>query len=199
MHNSDMHGFYVCQGLLTASHMKRIGPSAIWEFLWLISHETKMEGRVLNGSPVTLSRIAEELGEHFNTAQRNLERLCKEGYVTKKRAGKGCAYSYSIAHSKKWKLQWVGDTKNGVTSDTKNGDTPRQGDTKSGERVSPNLVSGVTKFGMTNKEDRQLDILDKRNTTCIKCGGLGKFPELVPSELDPDLKVKTWVKCECQG
>ena len=185
---SDIHVFYVSAGLLAPQHVARIGES-LWEFLWLISHETKMEGKVLNGSPISLTRIAQELGEHWNTAQRHLDRLAREGYVIKKRVGSGRIYSYSIAHSKKWKLHWEGYTKNGVTSYTKNGVTPLGGHTKNGVRVTPEMVSPI----------RKIDIIDSKpckDTACIKCGGLGKIPELVPSKLDQNLKVESWVKCD---
>lgn len=195
---ADIHCFYVSEGLLNANHAKRIGGS-IWEFLWLISHETKMEGKVLNGSPITLARIAGELGESYNTAQRNLDKLSREGYIIKKRIGAGRVYSYSIAHSKKWKIHWDGVTKNGDTSVTKNGDTKAVGVTKNGERVSPKMVSGVTKNGMSNKEDRQLDIIDNRDTTCIKCNGTGLIRRMVPSDLIPGTERYDYVKCdECQ-
>jgi hypothetical protein len=94
-----MIGFYVSAGLLTAEHMRRIG-SALAEFLWLISHETRDGGRVLNGAPITLKRIAADLGECERTARTNLRRLEAEGYITRRRGQAG--YEHCIANSKKW-------------------------------------------------------------------------------------------------
>jgi DNA-binding Lrp family transcriptional regulator len=95
-----MNSFYVSGGLLSPEHTRRIG-SALWEFLWLISHETREEGRVLNGAPITLKRIATDLGEAERTARTNLRRLESEGYISRHRAI-GTAYEYRIANSKKW-------------------------------------------------------------------------------------------------
>lgn len=84
-------------------HRRRMGP-AIWEFCWLISHETRNDGKVFNGEPISVERIARELDEHVNTAQANLIRLCQQGYVLRNRVGAGEKYSYCIQNAKKWKL-----------------------------------------------------------------------------------------------
>lgn len=191
----EIHCFYISEGLLTPNHVKRIGES-IWEFLWLISHETRMGGRVLNGSPITLTRIAGELGESLHTAQRNLNRLSREGYVIKKRTARGLAYSYSIAHSKKWK-RWMGDAKNGTTSDAINGTTSQSGNAKSGMRVVPQMASGDAINGTTNKELDRIDKIDSKDTTCNKCGGRGMYPQRFPSKFE-DREIDQWVKCECR-
>lgn len=201
---SDIHCFYVSEGLLTSNHKKRIG-SSIWEFLWLISHETKMAGKVLNGSPITVSRIAEELGSTAQTTKRNLENLEKQGYITRKRKSRGLIYSYSIAHSKKWRIHWeetMGSVKNGTTngSGTKN-DTSIS---MTVDEVVSKMTPGSIKNDPTNKEDRQLDNISSKESTfikrmsCTKCGGRGIYFELVPSKLNPEFKARMPVKCECQ-
>lgn len=195
---SDIHCFYVSAGLLTAQHMKRIRAS-LPEFLWLVAHETKMQGKVLNGSPITISRIAEDLGESARTAKRNLNRLSREGYVTRKRNSSGEVYSYTIAHSKKWKIHWheTSYTPTGDKNGTGDKNVPGTGD-KNVPTPGTKMAPGGDKNVPANKEDRYLDILDTSSTICTKCGGLGKFPELVPSTLDPDLKTRMWVKCDCR-
>lgn len=94
--------FYVSGGLLTPEHHRRMG-SAVWAFLWLVSHETREGGKVLNGSPVTAERIASALGQHVETVKHNLGRLEREGYITRFRHHGGLPYEYQIANSKKWK------------------------------------------------------------------------------------------------
>lgn len=170
--------------------MQRIGPS-IWEFLWLISHETRMQGKVLNGAPITVSRIANELGETYKTAQRNLDRLSREGYVVRKRDTTGLQYCYTIAHSKKWRVQWEGVDKN-VTPD-KNVLT---GQDKNVQGVRTKMSTGEDKNVHANKEDRQLDILDNKDTTCIKCSGRGIYLQRFPSKFDGH-EIDQWVKCDC--
>lgn len=95
-----MHGFYVSEGLLAPEHYKRIGP-AIWEFLWLIDHETKDGGKVLNGAPITIERIRGELGGCERIVRYHLQQLETFGYIKRVRL-KHQTYTYTITHSKKW-------------------------------------------------------------------------------------------------
>jgi biotin operon repressor len=141
-----MHVFYVSEGLLTAEHFKRIDNS-LWEFLWMISHETREGGKVLNGSPITIGRIAKELGFGVRTVKRHLAHLVKEGYIVRSREHSGDVYTYKIANSKKWHRA--------VPKVAPGGD-------RSGTGVGTNLAPGGTKFGTANKEDRQLDIVDNK-------------------------------------
>jgi hypothetical protein len=97
---ANAHGFYVSAGLLTPEHCRRIGV-ALWEFLWLISHETREEGKVLNGAPISIKRISGDLGQAERTTRRNLDRLEAEKYITRER-GHGGVYQYVICNSKKW-------------------------------------------------------------------------------------------------
>jgi hypothetical protein len=133
------HGFYVSAGLLTVDHARRIGP-ALWEFLWLISHETPEEGKVLNGAPITLKRIAVDLGEKERTAGKNLVRLESAGYITRHRTV-GNSYEYQIANSKKWR-------KVGCESSD----------------IRPKKEVHTSQKGRTNKESRQLDRIDRVDT-----------------------------------
>lgn len=181
---SDIHVFYVSAGLLTSQHRNRIGES-LWEFLWLISHETKMEGKVLNGSPITLQRIAEELGESYRTAQRNLERLTKAGYVLKTREHSGQMYCYSIAHSKKWR-QFVAPDIN-VRADINDHSSTVELMTK---------VSGTPDINVrAYKDSRYVDRPYISATICRKCGGSGMYAELVPSKYE-DQQTERWVACD---
>jgi hypothetical protein len=196
---SDIHCFYVSEGLLAPIHLKRIGPS-LWEFLWLISHETRMEGKVLNGSAITISRIATELGESVTTAKRNLSRLSREGYVVRKRETAGKTYSYAIAHSKKWKIHWEGGGKTGLTSGVESGLTQAPGQGENGLGVRSETPPGQVISGTTNKDIDKLDKIDIRaKTVCRKCGGTGLVRRMVPSDLIPGTDKYDWVKCnECQ-
>jgi hypothetical protein len=143
-----MHVFYVSEGLLTAEHLKRIDNS-LWEFLWLISHETREGGKVLNGSPITIDRIAKDLGFGIRTVKRHLAHLVEQGYILRSRKTSGDIYSYRIANSKKWQRGAVPKV------------APPTGD-KVGTGAGTRLAPGGTKFGTANKEDRQIDIVDNK-------------------------------------
>lgn len=146
------HVFYISDGLLTPEHMGRID-SALWEFLWFISHETREEGKVLNGSPITVRRIAEELGESRRTAIRHLDRLEAEGYITRVREHSGAIYSYRIANSKKW-AHGRNATREPVTELS-------PGDDMNDTGAVTRMASGVAKNVTANKECRQVDIVDR--------------------------------------
>lgn len=154
-----------------------------------------MQGKVLNGSPISVSRIAEDLGESVVTAKRNLNRLSREGYVIRKRNSSGEVYSYAIAHSKKWRIHWDETSYNGTGIKNDPG-TGIKNDPAPGSKMIPGGIKNDT----ANKEDRYLDKVDTSSTICTKCGGRGIVSQLVPSKLDPDLKTRMWVKCdECGG
>ena len=147
---ANAHSFYVSDGLLTPGHCQRIGV-AVWEFLWLISHETREEGKVLNGAPITIKRISTDLGQAERTTRRNLDRLEAEKYIARER-GQGGVYQYVICNSKKW-----------AKSVDKNGQSD---DYQSGQKCPhdrPKVATAVAKNGHCNKEDRQVDRVD-RNT-----------------------------------
>src|ERR1700730_120180 len=81
-------------GILEPRHRKKIGP-AIWEFLWCIDRVTRDEngeGIVLGGAPVTVGKMARELGEHPNSARSHLDDLEKERYIVRTRT----PYGYTI-------------------------------------------------------------------------------------------------------
>ena len=177
-------GFYVSAGLLTPEHMHRIGP-ALREFLWLISHETREEGRILNGTPITSHRIAAELGEHRNTASRNLARLEREGYISREH-GKGYVYSYRIANSKKW-----------IGSYTENGAATPAATVPAAPEMVHQLhhkrCSSCTTNGARNKEvDKEVDIVDKNPSA----KGAGKCANPSPKkEVDPrHLQVREFIR-----
>jgi len=136
-------GFYVSAGLLTPEHMRRIGP-ALGEFLWLISHETRHEGKVLNGSPITIGRIAADLGESDRTAGTNLRRLEAEGYIVRKRESVG--HQYAIANSKKW----AKGSEENFLSDRK----------KVADQIGRKLPEGSEENFRCNKEVDKVDIVD---------------------------------------
>jgi biotin operon repressor len=143
-----MNSFYVSGGILSPEHTRRIG-SALWEFLWLISHETREEGKVLNGTPISVHRIAEELGESKRTALRHLDRLEAEGYIIRSRGNSGEIYSYQIANSKKWV-----HGKEAVTDSSSGHDSSVIG-------AVTKLSSGVAKNVIANKESREVETVER--------------------------------------
>jgi DNA-binding transcriptional ArsR family regulator len=115
--------------------------------LWLISHETREGGKVLNGSPITVGRIARDLGYGIRTVKRHLAHLAEEGYIVRNRQNSGDVYNYTIANSKKWHREAVPDM--------------APGGTKNGTGAGTNLAPGGDKNGTANKEvdrSRQVDI-----------------------------------------
>jgi hypothetical protein len=151
---ANTHGFYVSAGLLAPEHAQRIG-SAIWEFLWLISHETREGGKVLNGSSITAARIARDLGCGLRNVKLHLVHLAEEGYILRNRQKLGDVYNYTIVNSKKWNT-------GGVVQKT------APGGTENDTGVVQNLFPGSTTNGTANKEvdrsrySRQVDINHKR-------------------------------------
>lgn len=58
---------------------------AVWEFMWFIDKITRIDekgfGWVLNGKPINLKDLADDLGVQPNTVSRNIQKLKKEGYL----------------------------------------------------------------------------------------------------------------------
>ena len=165
-----MKGFYLSAGLVEdPQHCERIGP-ALWEFEWLIAHETREAGRVLNGAPITAKRIAASLGRHLNTVKANLARLEREHYIERFRKP-GLSYEYRIANSKKWKPD--GDTENSITPN---------------HRVTPKTVRGSHRNMCEGHTEncpaiKEVDILDSE----IKSVG-AKAPASRATQLPKDFQ-----------
>jgi hypothetical protein len=106
---NDLQTFPVSAGLLDPRHVQAIDPSSpLWIYLWLLNRVTRDEqsgedfvGIVLNGRPVSIQQIAEELGMGERVCRRYLARLVKEGYVVQKKTGVGTC-TYTITKSKRW-------------------------------------------------------------------------------------------------
>jgi hypothetical protein len=100
--------FPVSAGLLDPRHVQAIG-RAVWVYLWFLNRVTRDEQRgdddfvgiVLNGRPLSIDEIAEELGFDYYACRRHLARLVKSGYVERRKTGAGM-FSYSVKKSKKW-------------------------------------------------------------------------------------------------
>src|ERR1043166_6623096 len=78
--------FYIqiSNGLLRGGHRKRMG-EAVWEFMWFIDRITKIDeegfGWVLGGKPINLKDLTEDMGVHYTTVSRNVQKLVKHGYI----------------------------------------------------------------------------------------------------------------------
>jgi predicted ArsR family transcriptional regulator len=100
--------FPVSAGLLDPRHVQTIG-RAVWVYLWFLNRVTRDEQRgagdfvgiVLNGRPVSIDEIAEELGFDYHACRRYLANLVKTGYVERKKTGAGM-FTYAVTKSKKW-------------------------------------------------------------------------------------------------
>ena len=70
----------VSAGLLDPKHVKGIGP-AVWTYLALLDKQTKPDGTVNRGDPITASKLGDRMGLSQDTILRHLERLQKAGYI----------------------------------------------------------------------------------------------------------------------
>jgi len=88
---AESYPINVYNGLITAEHRQRMG-AAIWEYLWLLDHQTGTDGEVLGGRPIKAEEIASEvtgIGTHSKTVAANLRRLTDERYIKIKRSPYG--------------------------------------------------------------------------------------------------------------
>jgi hypothetical protein len=100
--------FPLSTGLLDPRHVKAIG-RAVWVYLWFLNRVTKDEQRavddfvgiVLNGRPLSIDEIAEELGFDYYACRRDLARLVRAGYIERRKTGAGM-FSYGVTKSKRW-------------------------------------------------------------------------------------------------
>lgn len=78
--------FYIqiSNGLLRGGHRKRMG-EAVWEFMWFIDRITRIDeegfGLVLGGKSINLHDLTEDMGVHYTTVSRNIQKLVKHGYI----------------------------------------------------------------------------------------------------------------------
>ena len=77
-------------GILDGKHVERIGP-ALWLYCWLIDKQTKKDGRVLGGRPITSQEIMKDLGVTQDRIVDWTKRL--EGYVETKRTPRGLIFT----------------------------------------------------------------------------------------------------------
>ena len=101
--------FPVSAGLLEPQHVNAIDPRSPWPiYLWFIEHVTRDEpdgegnfdGIVLNGRPVSMRQIADDLGIGERACRRHLARLVPR-YVVQKKTGVGSC-TYTVKNSKRW-------------------------------------------------------------------------------------------------
>lgn len=67
-------------GLLDPKHISAMGTS-VFLYLWCLRHQTKSNGLVLGGSPITYEKINERLGQSERTVRRWMKSLRDNGYV----------------------------------------------------------------------------------------------------------------------
>lgn len=97
----------VWNGLI--EHRREMGP-AIWEFLWLLDKITveksdddgRKVGLVLGGKPILVSQLATDLRLDERTVRKNLGRLERHGYISRKRTPRG--KTIRVLNSAKWDI-----------------------------------------------------------------------------------------------
>jgi DNA-directed RNA polymerase subunit N (RpoN/RPB10) len=98
--------FPVSAGLLDPQHVQAIG-GALWVHLWFLNRVSRYDRRgeddfvgiVSNGRPLSIRKIAEELGIEYYACRRRLARLVRNGYIVQKKTGAGtCTYSVARSH-----------------------------------------------------------------------------------------------------
>ncbi len=105
---NELQTFPVSAGLLDPRHVHAIG-AAVWIYLWFLNRVTRDEQRgdddfvgiVLNGRPVSIQQIADDLGIEHRTCRRYLTHLVDARYVARKKTGAGM-FVYTVTKSKKW-------------------------------------------------------------------------------------------------
>ena len=70
----------ISNGLLDPKHVKAIGP-AVWTYFALLDKQTKPDGTVNRGDPITASKFGDRMGLSQDTILRHLDRLQKAGYI----------------------------------------------------------------------------------------------------------------------
>jgi hypothetical protein len=70
----------VHDGILDKKHVDTMG-QAVWLYLWCLKHQTRSNGLVLGGSPLTYSKMNKQLGQSPRTVKRWLLALRKAHYI----------------------------------------------------------------------------------------------------------------------
>jgi hypothetical protein len=70
----------VHDGILDKKHVDGMG-SAVWLYLWCLRHQTRHNGLVLGGTPITYAFINQRLGQPERTVRRWAFLLRKLGYI----------------------------------------------------------------------------------------------------------------------
>jgi hypothetical protein len=137
---SVYHTIPVSSGLLDPRHVQTIGRS-VWIYLWFVDRVTRDEQRVagdfvgivLNGRPLSIETIAEELGFDYHACRRQVAHLVKTGYLERKKTGAGM-FTYVVTKSKKWawKRKSAGARNRGSSATEKQADlfAPTDGSTE---------------------------------------------------------------------
>ena len=71
----------VHDGIIDKKHVDSIGRSPLSLYLWCLRHQTRPNGLVLGGSPITYKRINERLGQNERTLKRWMFCLRENGYI----------------------------------------------------------------------------------------------------------------------
>jgi hypothetical protein len=70
----------VHDGILDQKHVDAMG-AAVFLYLWCLRHQTKHNGLVLGGAPITYAQINKRLGQPERTLQRWMQSLVAGGYL----------------------------------------------------------------------------------------------------------------------
>lgn len=135
--NIGLHG-----GIVEEKHRQAMG-QAIWLYMWLVKRQTRRNGLVLGGSPLTFARISEETHYPERSMQRWLRDLQIAGYI-----------EVTYLNFKMLRIRILKAKKFGVTqSDLPFTHPPKvaegtvQPSAKSGGRVPPKVADSGAKSG----------------------------------------------------
>jgi hypothetical protein len=194
--DGDSHPLPIWSGIL--EHRKRLG-LAIYEFIWCIDKVTKehatdsdgkSDGLVLGGASVKLQQIAKDLGEDYRTAQRNMDLLESENYITRKRTAYG--FSVMVHNSRKFKI-WGNRVDKSVQSGSgESGQMCPVSGVETGQKCPERLDRSVR-----NKEDHAVDHAVKNNhavTPLPLAGGFEEFYWSYPRKRNRPAAEKAWRK-----
>lgn len=166
-------------GVISEAHRKAMGKS-IWLYLWLVGRQTKANGLVLGGSPITYQRILSELGTPLRTTQRWLKLLQEKNYIE---------VTYTNYHQLRIRILKA------KKFAFKQLPLPLLESAKSGGIVPPKVADSAAKSGGVNKSVTLKCIKAKPNTEPVReLVGFEVFWNAYPNQVGKPAALNAWMR-----
>jgi len=138
--------FRVSSGLLEPHHFRNIG-EAVWVYLWALNRQTRPDGQVLGGAPVSCQGIGDELGCSERTIRRHVRRLEDRGYIDTTRTPAG--FRIVVRLQKKFPPHYR------PPSPARYGRSLPKGSATDGRSDRPPMAAGSAADGRSNKDPEE--------------------------------------------